>query len=67
MKHDGYTISAHKEETLNHAMEPDSVTTYSVAIGKKVVEAGLPSEEAAKAAIRRRRRIRERAGLDPVG
>lgn len=67
MKHEGYTIRADKEQTLDHRLQKASVTYYSVLCGHKVVDAGLPSVASAKAAIARRRKLRQRVGLDPVG
>lgn len=71
MKHQGYTIKAVKEQSLGLQGDPRektvTVTSYSVLIGKKVVAAGLPSTESAKAAIETRRKVRTRAGLDPEG
>lgn len=67
MNHEGYTIKAHKEHSLDHDMKPVSVTSYNVTIGKKLVAVGLPSIEAAKDSINRRAKIRQRAGLEAAG
>lgn len=71
MKHQGYSIEAVKEQTLDRQGDvnkpPVTVTSYRVKIGDKVVAVGLPSKEAAKVAIDTRRSLRTRSGRDPVG
>ena len=71
MKHEGYEIVAVKEKSLGPQGDPNAplvtVTSYSVKAGKKIVAAGLPSPDAAKAAVDTRRKMRTRAALDPVG
>lgn len=67
MKHDGYTITPVEEDTFDHQMKKTTVTSYKVEVDGKVVAVGLPTEAAAKEAIRRRRCLRENISLDPVG
>lgn len=71
MKYQGYSITAVKEQSLGPQGDPKektvNVTSYSVAIGSKIVAVGLPDAEAAKRVVDTRRKIRTRAGLDPEG
>lgn len=71
MEHQGYSITAVKEQSLGPQGDPNAavvtVTSYKVTAGKKVVAVGLPDEDAAKRAIDTRRKVRSRVGLDPVG
>jgi hypothetical protein len=67
MEHEGYKITAIKERTLDHKLNETVTTTYVVSLDKSVLAVGLPSEAAAKHAIDKRRRLRQRGGLDPVG
>lgn len=71
MQYQGYSIKAVKEQSMGPQGDPRekpvTVTSYSVAIGKKVVAVGLPDEAAAKRAIDTRRKVRTRGGLDPEG
>ena len=55
MEYEGYTI------------EPVDGDGYKISVGEKVVAVGLPSEEVATQAILKRRAIRQRMGLNPVG
>lgn len=71
MQYEGYTIKPVKEQTLNRQGDPNAktvtVTSYSVLAGKKIVAVGLPDEASAKTAVDTRRKVRTRAGVDPVG